>query len=107
MLAVTTLKDYRKHHATPCGLTSMRNLVAGFLVGYWMIGLVTLPLVLTAVDVVPSYPSGVTLVLDRSGVFAASRYFGFEATHLRNLAMNHANQFLGATIFAEAAAADR
>ena len=85
----------------------MRNLVAGFLVGYWMIGLVTLPLVLAAADIVPSYPSGVTLVLDRSGLFAASRYFGVEATNLRNQALNHVNQFLGATIFAQAAAVDR
>lgn len=85
----------------------MRNLVTGFLVGYWVIGLVTIPLLLNAMDIVPSYAGGVGMVLDRSGALLASRQFGAEATYLRNLAMNQVNQFLGATVFAEASSADR
>ena len=85
----------------------MRNWAVGFLFGYGVVGLIVLPLLLCAIEVVPSYSSGVTMVLDHSGAFTASRRFGAEAIHLRNLAMNDVNRFLGATIFAQAEASGR
>ena len=46
----------------------MRNLAAGFALGYLMIAFVITPTMLWAMQMTPSYAGGVVMVLDRSGI---------------------------------------
>jgi hypothetical protein len=72
----------------------MRTVTTGFLLGYLVVGFLIAPSVLCALNLVPNYASGVTVVLERTGVSRAIKQSGQQLVEIRD----RANQKLAAKI---------
>ncbi|MEJ0018574.1 MAG: hypothetical protein WDN25_18845 [Acetobacteraceae bacterium] len=72
----------------------MRTIFGGFILGYLMIALVIAPAVMCALNVTPSYRTGVVTVLERSGVLQPVRDSAREAAQFRDRMLTRLSDFV-------------
>ena len=76
----------------------MRTVFAGFLLGYMMVSYMIAPMVLWALQVVPSYTSGVVMVMDRSGVLAPLKQGMDQTAQFRDRQLVRLAEYIGSKL---------
>jgi hypothetical protein len=72
----------------------MRTAAAGFVLGYLVIALLIAPSLLCALGAAPSYPDGVAMVLNRSGVLEPLQRGAKQAVEIRDHVMSVVDDYL-------------
>ena len=77
----------------------MRTAAAGFVLGYLVIALLIAPSLLCALGAAPSYPVGVAMVLNRSGVLEPLQRGARQAVEIRDHVMSVVDDYLSQRMF--------
>ena len=73
---------------------SMRTAAVGFCLGYLAVALLVAPSLLRILGVVPSYPAGIVMVLDRTGVLEPLQQAARQTEEFRDHIMWLADDYL-------------